>query len=435
MNLFQFDLENKTLIIFITSIIWAINFRATFKNIDAHMDSGSYRSLKFEHTIILSKNALCCLFFIGYYIESKLNKSHETQEKQITLKNEGSMLVLEVKNKKKKNSYIFSIFLINNLKSSKEKIIFSIKMFSIILLIYFTEEIYFIIANNHILDRLICPIRNIGILITLLIFSPILIKKSLIKYRHQFIPLIIIFVLSILIISFNATKIERFDKIFGLNFIFYLFSFILMGLETILVKYLIDYKFISMFLILGIKGLIGTIIFSIISLLYTKVEFFNFFDKILEFESEDMYEIFGNGQKVIYIFSLVILQYLKIYIINKFTENHILCILMITDIIYFPLYCIERFEIQEFGISTKSTFYINNILGFINLFLMLIFNEILECKFWGLDKNLKKNINKRQDKEIKIGLSDIKNSSSMDEDVDEENDNDEVKRSSNENNN
>ena len=108
---------------------------------------------------------------------------------------------------------------------------------------------------------------------------------------------------------------------------------------------------------------------------------------------------------------------------------------MITDIIYFPLYCIERFEIQEFGISTKSTFYINNILGFINLFLMLIFNEILECKFWGLDKNLKKNINKRQDKEIKIGLSDIKNSSSMDEDVDEENDNDEVKRSSNENNN
>ena len=28
---------------------------------------------------------------------------------------------------------------------------------------------------------------------------------------------------------------------------------------------------------------------------------------------------------------------------------------------------------------------------------MLIFNEILECKFWGLDKGLKRNINKRKD--------------------------------------
>ena len=31
--------------------------------------------------------------------------------------------------------------------------------------------------------------------------------------------------------------------------------------------------------------------------------------------------------------------------------------------------------------------------------MILIFNEILECKFWGLNKDLAKNINKRQKEE------------------------------------
>ena len=83
MALFQFDIDNKTLIIFITSIIWAINFRSTFKNIDAHMDSGSYLSLKFENNLILVKNLLSCLFFIGFYYEIKLNKLNPKNEKKL----------------------------------------------------------------------------------------------------------------------------------------------------------------------------------------------------------------------------------------------------------------------------------------------------------------------------------------------------------------
>ena len=45
MELFQFNINHKTIFIFITSIVWAINFRSTFKNIDSHMDTGSYSSL------------------------------------------------------------------------------------------------------------------------------------------------------------------------------------------------------------------------------------------------------------------------------------------------------------------------------------------------------------------------------------------------------
>ena len=400
MKYLQFDFDNKTLIIFITSIIWVINFRTTFKNIDSHMDSGSYISLKFDPLIILIKNILSCFFFVGLYIEIKLNKLTEKKEEEIIKSKKGSIIIFQIRQTKTQDDDFFDVFLFNQLNNSKEKIIFGLKISLIIIIIYFIEEIYFIIANNHILDRLICPIRNLGILLTLLIFSPLLIKKTWELYRHQFMPLIIIFILSISIIIFNIINVPRFSKIFNFNFLIYLFSFILMGLEMVLIKYLVDNQIINIFLILGIKGVIGTICFIIINICVNKFDFFMFFDKILQFEYEEMYEPFDICPKILYIISLLVLQYLKIIVINRFTENHLLSVVMITDIIYFPFYMIERFWVQKFSISTYSTFCINSSLGFINTLLMLIFNEILECKFWDLDKNLKKNINKRQINEL-----------------------------------
>ena len=405
MNLFQFDFDNKTLTIFITAIIWAINFRSTFKNIDSHMDSGSYTSLKFDPYLILIKNILSILFFLGLFFEMKLSRKTGEKKKQLIKTVEGSMLVFQMKEEKSDKNEIFnSIMFLNQLNTQKQKILFWLKIFLEIIIIYLIEEIYFIIANNHILDRLICPIRNLGVLIALLIFSRLLLKKTWSLYRHRFVPLIIIFILSIFIIIFNILNVKRFTRIFRENSLFYFLSFILMGLEMVLIKYLVDSQFINIFLILGIKGIIGTIAFTIIIIKINKVDFFSFFDKFLYFEYDEMYEEFDKGPKILYISSLLILDYLKFFIINRFTEEHLLTVIMITDIIYFPLYCIERFWIEGFTISTKSTFYLNTLFGFINTFLVLIFNEILECKFWGLDKNLKKNISKRQDNELKINL-------------------------------
>ena len=401
MGLFQIDIDNKTLIIFITSFIWVLNFRTTFKNIDKHMDSGSYASLKFDPYIILIKNILCCFFFIGFYCERRINNPKNKIEKKVTRLTKGSIVIFEVKNTKLQNNYYFgSILISHKLIKPKEKIIFCIKILFIIFIIYFIEEIYFIIANNHILDRLICPIRNLGTLLALLIFSPLLAKKYSGLYRHQSIPLIIIFIFSIFIILFNKINVDRFEKIFKLNFLYYLVSFILMGIEMVLLKYLVDNQYISIFFILGIKGIIGTIVFIIINLLFTREDFFNFWDKLLHFEYDEMYEEFEMAPKIYYIITLLVLQYLKIVIINRFSENHLISVIMIADIIYFPFYCLERFYIQDFTISTYTTFYINIILGFINTLLMLIFNEILECKFWGLNINIKKNINMRQKQEL-----------------------------------
>jgi hypothetical protein len=179
-----------------------------------------------------------------------------------------------------------------------------------------------------------------------------------------------------------------------------------MGLESVLIKYLVDIQYINIFLILGIKGIVGTLTFGIINIKYSKIEFFNFFDNFLDFEYDDMYMEFPIYQKIIYIASLLILQYLIIYTISLFTPNHLLSALMIADILYFPLYIIERFAIQGFNISNPASFCLNVILGFINVVLMLIFNEILEVKMFGLNSNLEKNINKRQEIDYLESLED-----------------------------
>ena len=201
-----------------------------------------------------------------------------------------------------------------------------------------------------------------------------------------------------LLILFNIFGVDRFLKKFKpVNSSIYYVTYFLMGLELVLIKYLVDSQFISIFLILGLKGLIGTIIFIVISAKYNAKEFFNIADSILTFEYDNMFEEFEVIYKIIYVITLVILQWLMVYIINKFSENHIQMILMMTDLIYFPFYCIERFAIQNFTIFRFDSFLLNAIIGALNTFFMLIFNEILECNFLGLNKDLKRNINKRQD--------------------------------------
>jgi hypothetical protein len=395
MGIFQFNINNKTFIIFITAIIWAINFRTTFKNIDSHMDSGSYSSLKYDPQLLFFKNIASCLFFLGFFLESKIISSQKIIEKELIHKKEGNFLIVQYEEKKNARDSLFSsLLIINGLNDIKSKIFFWIKIIIIIIIIYSIEELYFIIDNNHILDRLVCPIRNLGILISLLIFSSLLIKKKCTLYSHQLIPLLIIFILSIGIIMFNVLIVDRFKKIYGFNFIIYLSSFILMGFEMVLISlYKIEEK------------IIGTLFFGIINIIKSKKQFFDFFDKLLSFEYDDMYMEFDIYLKIMYVISLLLLQYLKIFTINIFTENHLLSVLMLTDIIYFPLYIIERFVIQGLTISTLSTFIINTSLGFINLFLILMFIEILECKFLELDKDLIENINERQKQDALISLS------------------------------
>ena len=405
MGLFSFNINHKTQIIIITALIWAINFRSTFKNVDSHMDSGSYSSLKFDNEIILIKNLISCFFFIGFFIADKKNKAPVKKNIEIIEKTEGNKIIIQEEERKEKTeSLIDSIVRIHRLDDKISKFMFWLKIIFIITTIYLIEEFCFIIANNHILDRLVCSIRNAGIFLSLLIFSPLITKKSWSLYRHQLVPIIIIFLCSAYLIFFNIFGVKRFGEIYGVRILIYFFIFVLTGIEIVLIKFLVDTECLNIYLILGIKGVIGTIIFGIIYLCSSKEDFFDFLDDLLNFELEDMLIDFGVFQKILYIVTLLIIQYLKIFVISLCTENHFLSVLAITDLISFPFYCIERFFIQDFGISNGTSFSINIFSGITSLIMMLIFNEILECNFFGLNINLEKHINERQRKDYLLNL-------------------------------
>ena len=68
--------NNRFLVIIITSIVLAINFRSSFNNINYHMDCGNYISLAYDPILILIKNAISILFLLAYFIELKLNKKN-----------------------------------------------------------------------------------------------------------------------------------------------------------------------------------------------------------------------------------------------------------------------------------------------------------------------------------------------------------------------
>ena len=397
MALFNFNFENKTLIIIISSLLWAINFRTTFKNIDKHMDLGSYSSLKFNPRLILIKNIICCFFIIFFYIEAKLLHSNNKQEIQIIKKKKDDMLILETKSKTQEKGVFESIYIYHRLTKNKMKFCFFLKNLLIIITIYIIEELYIIIGNNHIMERIICPIRNLSVFIGLLIFYPLIVKKCYVLHRHQTIPLIIIIFLYLFLLYFNSWVVDRFYNFMNvISFFSYFTIFILMGLEMILIKYLTDKQILNIFFIMGIKGIIGTIIFIIINFFFKENEFFQLFDNFLNFEYDDLYEDFDIAQKILYIASTVIVQYCKIYTINEFTETHFLYSLMLADIIIFPFYCFERFYIQDFGITSPLSFYSNLIIVIISFVLVLIINEILECKCCNFNVNIKKNITKRQ---------------------------------------
>ena len=407
------SLLKKLIPLLITALEWDINFRFTFKNMDGHMDLGSYPTLKYDPLLTLIKNILCGAIFLSiFFISLKREASEKKSNKILTVKTVKTQNIITYE--KEKKSIFESLIKSHNLNTKAKLYLFCIKIFVLILIVYAFEEIYLIVGNIHILDRLDVPMRNISVLFVILVLSSILIKKQFQFYIHQLFPTFIVIGSSLFIILFNALTVERFGKVFNINFLYYMILYVLMGIEIVLDKYLTDIEFIDSYLILGLKGVIGTITFTIINIFYNAEEFFYLFDKLMYFEYDNMYEDFDVVEKILYIITEVVFIYLKMYIINEYSESHFLAVAMISDVFFYPLYMIEKFWVQKFPITTTSTFYLNIIFGFLNATVLLIFNEIIELKCCGLNKNLNKNIEKRKDVEMKFAKENTFNTDDID---------------------
>jgi hypothetical protein len=188
-----------------------------------------------------------------------------------------------------------------------------------------------------------------------------------------------------------------------------LVSTLLESIVIVYIKGLMEYKYFSPYKICYLFGLINNTIIIIISLI---VFFF------VEYNDNDCY--FQEGEicffenffikikdlgilRFLYIisFSIVfgILKLLSNIIINKYTIFHLFLFIQnkeFTNSLYNGISDIIR----------SVTISISYILEF---FMILVFLEIIEFNFWGLNKNIKRNIKDRADNEVKLSLTNNEN--------------------------
>ena len=194
-------------------------------------------------------------------------------------------------------------------------------------------------------------------------------------YKHHYLSLILIIILGIILDFICENLQDDITKNFGFVLL-RLLREILYSSSDVLVKYLFEKKFCSIYEISlsnGILGLLFLIILSIFDHYFFKYDDFSkYFDKF-------------NIKELLVMIILMITQlglYLCILIIIKAnTPCHVFIIFVFGQLAYYV------------DFSKNSILFMVFLL--LILFMSLIFNEIIEINCFGLAKNTKKNIIKR----------------------------------------
>ena len=217
-------------------------------------------------------------------------------------------------------------------------------------------------------------------------------------YSHKIISLIMFFIFSILI-DICIYLISGKPSFNYVHIIIIIFSAFYSSIYWIYQKYLIDNKYISLYIICSFFGLMDLIFYIIIEII--GIKFGNFL-------------YFNNNQIIISYFSIkgkenIFAQLLKsspFIVLNSF---FILYIILIN---YIPIIYVILF------------YYLNNLYFFILIIVIVLFIfllisimiylEIIELKFCGLNKNTRRNILKRENSH-KIELERMMNGEEEDE--------------------
>ena len=129
------------------------------------MGLGSCWVLRFDPMLILIKNIICIFYFIAFVYESKSSKAQNIKQNVITEKKRDNSIQIELKEiELGGENLLTAVNEVNNLDKPHLKILFWIKIFLQVLVIYIIEELYFLLSNCHVFDRVIFPIINFGIL-------------------------------------------------------------------------------------------------------------------------------------------------------------------------------------------------------------------------------------------------------------------------------
>jgi len=195
-------------------------------------------------------------------------------------------------------------------------------------------------------------------------------------YNHQYLSFFCFLFILIFKFIFNSIEIG-FLKIL-IDFCFYIIYYFFVGFKLVLIKYLIDYFYMNGYVLLGIQGIYNLIFYI----------FFYFFS----FGIED------NIFKKIYWILFLIPTFFN-FIINIFT------IIILTNFgpIFYSLSCILFEQFLDIVHDTiNHYFFRDSFINIISCFLILVYCEIIQLNFCGLNKNTRKNIQIRERIEYSI---------------------------------
>lgn len=201
------------------------------------------------------------------------------------------------------------------------------------------------------------------------IFSLIILKTKL--YIHQIISMVVIILLGIIIIIIHY--INNPEKNFKILILISIIE-IIYCLSVVISKYLMENQFCSPYEISFYQGILALILNTLL---------LTIFDNSFDYFSIKFFIIF-----IIIMICRLLYNLFSLIIVNKYTPSHVVYILIIGEII---------FEFNGAELKEKWKKILKPIIIVFLLFMILVFTEIIELNFCGLQKYTRKSISERAD--------------------------------------
>ena len=225
-------------------------------------------------------------------------------------------------------------------------------------------------------------------------------------YRHQKFALAIAFVGMVMIFAlfFIYLNKSNYDYIYD---VLLFFGSFLYSLYLVLVKYMSENKGYSPFLLLFLIGIISTAatVIGFLILSHVRLGNINYVSNIFHCR-QDIFVCFGNLYDYIIGYFLInaVLQILIFLVCYYFSPE----VFAISDIISPFLSCITNIAKGKEKIVVKIVF---DIIGYIIITIgSFIYNEIIVCNFWDLNKNTWKSIVKKANDDYLGRVTDVSDS-------------------------
>ena len=216
-------------------------------------------------------------------------------------------------------------------------------------------------------------------------------------YSHQYLSISVMIVFGIIlnVIDISDHTVTVIYKLL-LSFLIEIFY----NLAVVLAKYGMDNLFLNPFEVTLYEGIFGTIVNIISISITTNIERVDpplliRLMKYCTYKGKDYIDNFWAYWEefkyieilcyIVQMFGRTMFNLFGHIVAKDFTPMHIIFLLMIGELFL-------SFEAEKFDAKKISSLFII----VIELFMLLIFTEIIELHFWGLDYNTKKSINNRQ---------------------------------------